>query len=333
VSQDYDPTTKQLARGLGWASLGLGIAMTGAPRLVSKLSGVDDSALARLMVRIVGIRELVHAAGLLAGRAEWVWTRVGGDAMDLPTLLIAMSNREGSRRLRTAMATAAVLGLTAADVYTAMRTLEQGGQSTLDSLAQRTGMGDMAKRAGGGDLAKRAAAMGGELTIEAGVTVRRSPEECYAFWHDFGNLPRFMLHLADVHMSGDRRTHWTVEAPFVGNVEWDADIIDDRPNELIMWKSVDGASVPNSGTVHFDTAPGGRGTEVRVQMRYVPPAGKLSVAAAKIIGEAPDQQVKDDLRRFKQVMELGEIVRSEGSPEGTHTQRLLRQRPAQPLPT
>jgi uncharacterized membrane protein len=173
----------------------------------------------------------------------------------------------------------------------------------------------------------------GPLRFEAAVTVRRPREEAYRFWHDFTNLPRFMLHLESVEVTGDRRSHWRMEAPILHRkIEWDAEIIEDRPNELIMWRSVPGADVPNEGTVHFDTAPGGRGTEVRVEMKYEPPAGRLGIALAKIVGEAPDQQVRDDLRRFKQVMEIGEIVRSEGSPEGTHTGRLLRQRPAQPLP-
>jgi uncharacterized membrane protein len=291
---------------LGWVSLGLGAAMTLAPKTVTKISGVDDSTVARLMTRIVGMRELLHAAGLLAGPPEWVWTRVAGDAMDLPALMIAMINRSGTRRARAALATAAVAGITAADVYTAMRTLRQPGEQ--------------ARRTEG-------------LHIEASTTIRRPREEAYQYWHDFTNLPQFMLHLREVKVTGDRRTHWTADAPLLKRtIEWDAEIVEDRPNEMIMWRSLPGADAPNSGTVHFDTAPGGRGTEVRVEMDYSVPTGKVGVTLAKLIGEAPDQEVRDDLRRFKQVLELGEIVRSEGSPEGTHTQRLMRQRAAQPMP-
>jgi uncharacterized membrane protein len=305
---EQDPTTQQLARALGWVSLGLGVSMTLAPRAVCKLSGVDDSAVARLMTRLVGLRELVHAAGLLAGPPEWVWTRVAGDAMDVPALLIATVNRNGTRRARAAMATTAVAGITAADVYTAMRTL----QSTEQPQRQQQPEG---------------------LHLEASTTIRRPREEAYEFWHDFTNLPRFMLHLHDVKVMGDRRTHWSAKAPLLKRtIEWDAEIVEDRPNEMIMWRSLPGAEVPNSGTVHFDTAPGGRGTEVRVEMEYSVPTGKVGVTLAKLIGEAPDQEVRDDLRRFKQVMEIGEIVRSEASPEGTHTQRLMRQRAAQPMP-
>jgi uncharacterized membrane protein len=307
---EHDETTERLGRALGWASLGLGLSMTFAPRAVTKISGVDDSATARLMTRIVGLRELLHAVALLTGPPEWVWTRVAGDAMDLPALLIATARRHGTRRMRGVMATAAVAGITAADVYTALRTLQE----------------DTAKA---GHPAKK----NGALHLEASVTINRPPEEAYTYWHDFTHLPEFMVHVDDVQVTGDRSMHWKAEMhPLHKTIEWDAEIVEDRPNELISWRSTDGSDVPNSGSVHFDPAPGGRGTEVRVEMEYAPPGGRAGIAVAKLMGEAPDQQVRDDLRRFKQVMEIGEIVRSEGSPEGTHTQRLLRQRAAQPLP-
>jgi uncharacterized membrane protein len=315
IVSGYDPTTERMARMLGWVSLGLGTSMTFAPRTVTTLSGVDDSRIALLMCRMVGMRELVHAAGLLAGKTEWVWTRVAGDAMDLPTLLVAMVRRSGTRRMRAAMATSAVAGITAADVYTAMRTLKE--QSRHGATAPR---------------ARPEPRANGALHLEASVTVRRTPEEVYRYWHDFTHLPDFMIHVDEVTVTGEGRMHWKTELhPLHRTIEWDAEIIEDRPNELIAWRSTGSSEVPNSGAVHFDTAPGGRGTEVRVEMEYKPPAGKVGVAIAKLLGEAPDQQVRDDLRRFKQVMEIGEIVRSEGSPEGPHTQRLMRQRAAQPI--
>ena len=306
----HDATTARLGRALGWASLGLGLSMTFAPRTVTRLAGVDDSATARLMTRIVGLRELVHAAGLLLGPPEWVWTRVAGDAMDLPSLVIATVRRQGSRRVRAAMATAAVAGITAADTYTAVRTLEE----------------DIGK--GRGHEAHR----NGALHLEAAVTINRPPEETYRYWHDFTHMPEFMVHVDEVQVTGDRSMHWKAEMhPLNKTIEWDAEIVEDRPNELIAWRSTESSDVPNSGTVHFGPAPGGRGTEVRVDMEYAPPAGRAAVAVAKLMGEAPDQQVRDDLRRFKQVMEIGEVVRSEGSPEGPHTQRLMHQRPARPM--
>jgi uncharacterized membrane protein len=326
---EYDPTTERMAHTLGLVSLGLGVSMTFAPRVVTKLAGVDDSALARLMTRLVGVRELGHAAGLLAGRPEWVWTRVGGDAMDLPALLIAMSNRHGTRRLRAMIATATVAGITAADVYTAWRTLQERRTGESAGVTAENVYTAMRR------VQDRTTAAAGPKHVQAAVTVNRSPAEVYQFWHDFSNLPRFMFHVESVETAGDGRLHWRAEEPLQHTMmEWDAQIVEDRPNELIAWRAENATKGPRMGAVHFDTAPGGRGTEVRLEMEYPnSPIGKVGMAVAKLVGEAPDQQARDDLRRFKQLIEIGEIVRSEGSPEGTHTRQLLRQRPAQPLPT
>jgi uncharacterized membrane protein len=122
-----------------------------------------------------------------------------------------------------------------------------------------------------------------------------------------------MAHLESVQVLDDRRSHWKAKAPAGTTVEWDAETIEDRPNELIAWRSLPDATVPNSGTVRFKDAPGDRGTEVLVQLSYQPPGGKVGALIAKLFGEEPKQQVKGDLRRFKQVMETGEIVHSDAS--------------------
>jgi uncharacterized membrane protein len=111
----------------------------------------------------------------------------------------------------------------------------------------------------------------------------------------------------------DRRSRWRAKAPAGTSVEWEAELIDDRPNELIAWRSLEGSTVDNSGFVRFERAPGGRGTVVHVELRYCPPAGALGAAVAKLFGEEPRQQLYDDLRAFKQVMELGEVVKSDAS--------------------
>ncbi|MGP4004296.1 SRPBCC family protein [Streptomyces sp. 8N706] len=293
-----DQTTRRLARGLGWVSLGLGAAQLAAPRAVSRVSGVEDSAGARATVPLVGVRELSHAAGLLGSRepAPWVWPRIAGDAADLALLKRVLRTRAGSRRRRAAAATAAVAGMTVLDVYTAFR-------------------------------AARTSTNGQKHEVKASITINRPRAEVYAFWRDLENLPRFMTHLKSVHTDGDGHMHWEAKAP-VRSVEWDAEIVEDRPGELIAWRSLKGPA--NSGTVGFSDAPGGRGTEVHVHAVYEPPAGRTGESVARLFGENPEQQVRDDLRRFKQVMETGEVVRSEGSPEGTRARRLLRQRPARP---
>jgi uncharacterized membrane protein len=169
------------------------------------------------------------------------------------------------------------------------------------------------------------------MQAKTAITVRHPVEVVYRFWRDFTNLPRFMNHLASVEVTGDGRSHWTANAPAGRTVDWDAEVVEDAPNERIAWRSLEGAQVPNSGAVRFTPAPGGRGTEVRVELSYDPPGGALGKVVAKLFGEEPQQQVTDDLRRLKQVLETGEVVRTEGSPEGTRSLRLVRQRPARPV--
>ena len=100
---------------------------------------------------------------------------------------------------------------------------------------------------------------------------------------------------------------------------------------MIAWRSVEGATVNNSGIVGFAEAPAGQGTEVIVDIEYSPPGGAVGAVVAKLFGEEPEQQVRDDLRRFKQVLETGEVVVSTGTPDGTRTQRQFKQAPAQPV--
>jgi uncharacterized membrane protein len=169
------------------------------------------------------------------------------------------------------------------------------------------------------------------VDVKATITVNRSPEEVYWFWHDFENLPRFMTHLESVRVTGEGRSHWTAKGPGGRAVGWDAEIVDERPDELIAWRSLQGADVDNSGYVRFTAAPGGHGTEVRVELRYAPPGGPAGATIAKLLGSEPGQQVLDDLRRFKQVIETGEVVRSDALPEGESLARLPKQRPARPV--
>lgn len=155
------------------------------------------------------------------------------------------------------------------------------------------------------------------MKVEKTVTIQnKSAEELYRFWHDFENLPTFMQHLKSVTVINETRSHWVAKAPLGTNVEWDADIITDQKNQLITWKSVAGADIANSGFVQFKSAPANRGTEVKVVMEYSLPGGGLTSAIAKLLGEEPEQQVGEDLRHFKMLMEAGEIATTEGQPTG-----------------
>jgi uncharacterized membrane protein len=153
----------------------------------------------------------------------------------------------------------------------------------------------------------------GIIRTKKSITVNKPVPEVYGFWHNFENFPQFMRHLESVTVTGAGRSHWVAKAPAGQKVEWDAETLEDRPNELISWRSVEGSDVFNAGTVRFMPAPGGRGTEVRVELAYHPPLGKLGAEVAKLFREEPGQQVADDLRHFKQVMETGEIVISDAT--------------------
>ncbi|AGY58791.1 SRPBCC family protein [Gloeobacter kilaueensis] len=154
------------------------------------------------------------------------------------------------------------------------------------------------------------------VTVQHAVTINKPVEKVYRFWRDFENLPRFMQHLESVKVYDQERSHWIAKAPAGGKVEWDAEIIDEQENERIAWRSIAPADIDNSGVVRFAPAPEGRGTTVSVELTYAPPAGKVGAALLKLTGEEPDNQVKEDLRLFKQVMEAGEIATTVGQPDG-----------------
>ena len=154
----------------------------------------------------------------------------------------------------------------------------------------------------------------------------RPAEELYDYWRKLENLPRIMSHLESVSVLDERRSHWVAKAPAIagGKVEWDAEITDEQPNQLIAWRSLPGADVDNAGSVRFTPALGDRGTNVRVELSYLPPAGRLGKWVAKLFGEAPDQQIREDLRTFKRVIETGEAPTVVGQPHGTCTGRGVR---------
>ena len=274
-----NPAHEQIANGLGWFSIGLGLAEVIAPKALARFIGAQGRH--TLLIRLMGLREITAGVGILTNPrpAHWVWARVAGDAMDLACLGAAFSSRDADHG-RLKAATAAVIGVTALDIYNAQQLSRDDNDSAIRVHT---------------------------------ITVNQSPEEVYRFWRDFENLPRFMSHLESVRITGERRSHWVAKAPGGTTVEWDAEITKDVPGQLIAWRSVEGADVENSGVVRFDPAPGGRGTEVRVELIYNPPGGVIGAGVAKLFGEEPGTQIKGDLRRFKQVIETGEVIHSDAS--------------------
>jgi uncharacterized protein len=155
-----------------------------------------------------------------------------------------------------------------------------------------------------------------EIHMETSITIDKPPEELYAFWREFKNLPLFMKNLEAVNDLGSGRSHWVAKGIGGTTVEWDAEIYNEKENELIAWRSLEDADVVNAGSVRFQRGPTGHGTFVRVTINYNPPAGNVGNTLAKLFGAEPAQLVKDDLRRFKQLLETGEIATVDGQTSG-----------------
>jgi uncharacterized membrane protein len=274
---------QQLASALGWFSIGLGLAELIAPRAVGRALGVGDHP---VLLRALGLREIASGLGLLSQRASGAWalSRVGGDAMDL-ALLGAAARRADADAQRIAMAATAVVGVAALDIY-ASRELGRADTSPPDEIVRES------------------------------LAINSTPQALYTFWRTVENLPRFMGHLESVTATGEHSSHWIAKAPAGMTVEWDAEIVRDDPDEGLSWQTVPGSEVTHEGTVRFEPSRSGRGTVVRVEMRYRPPAGKVGVQVAKFFGEEPHLQIKDDLRRLKQLIETGELATTHGQPAG-----------------
>lgn len=283
---------KRLAKGLGWFSIGLGVSELLAPKAIAKISGVSNTHTG--LIRLYGLREIAAGITIFSQKnpAAGLWSRVAGDALDLASLGRAFGS-PNAKRGRVAFATANVLAVTALDLIAASQ--HTNGRQGIHA--------------------------------KASCVVNRSPEEVYNFWRNFENLPRFMRHLESVEDYGNARSRWVVKGPAGSTVEWDATIIADVPGEVITWRSLEGSDVDHAGAVRFERAPGDRGTIVRVNIEYNPPAGVVGATVAKLFGEEPEQQLDDDLRRFKQVLEVGEVVVSDATLMGTG---YFEQRPARP---
>jgi uncharacterized membrane protein len=288
--QDYrEPRSDGLPLGLAWFSIALGVAELAAPRSLARLIGVPEDDRNVTILRGLGAREVANGIAILAqpGSAAWLWSRVGGDAMDLAYLGAAMSSDEAEQG-RIAASAAAVLGVTMLDVL----------------CARQLGREEGAAAGRGRDRQ--------DVRVQHAVTLNRPIEEVYQFWRNFDNFPRFMRHLESVQTMGEGRSRWRATGPAGTTFEWEAEITEEVENERIAWRSLAGSDVETSGSVRFERAPGARGTEVRVDLQYRPPAGRVGRTIAWLFGEEPEQQVRDDLRRFKQVVETGEVVLSEG---------------------
>lgn len=305
-SERGDRMGRVLADALGWFSLGLGVAQIAAPDRLNRQIGVFEDGRNRSLMRGMGAREIAHGIGILRGsKRVALGSRVVGDAMDLTLLggALGANRNKRSRRRKTEIALASVAGVTLLDLIASARTARSSAPPSEERI----------------------------MRDKASVTVKRPIDEVYLYWHDIGNFPHFMKHLQSASIPGPRR--FRRKSQELGEVEFEIEITDEAVNEFIEWRSTPDSAAEHTGSVRFGPAPGGRGTEVKVEIDYGPKGIDSTVSTvAKIVGEKIHHQLRDDLRRFKQVLETGEVVRSEGSPEGFSTGQLLKQRPAQPVP-
>jgi len=263
---EHQESAERLATFLGWFSIGLGAATLAAPEQMARFIGADGDHNDRMIMRLVGLQELFVGAGILRSRkpAGWLWMRVAGDLLHLSMLSGAMAS--GPRRPdRMAATTAAIAGITALDAYDAVKLSSQG---TPRSTAWE----------------------GGPVDVHQSVTIYKPISEVYSFWRDFRNLPRFMHHLESVEVSDGGRSHWRAKAPGGTTVQWDAEIVEDRTNELIAWRST-GGDVDNAGAVRFAAAPGEKGTETRSLHDLTGSAGKAQAASGSSSAPIPPNRI------------------------------------------
>lgn len=270
--------SQKLATGLGWFSIGLGLTELLAPGTIGKITGLTNH---RGVIRGYGLREISSGLSILKSpqAAGPVWSRVAGDVMDLASLGAGLTSSDNNRS-RTVGSIAAVLGVTMLDLMCAQ------------------------------DLSTN----GGPASAHASVMVNRSPEACYRFWHDHENIPRFMSYVERVEPRGDNGSHWVAKGPGGASVEWDSEIRQDTPDRSIAWRSLPGSDIHHAGTVDFEPAPGRRGTLVRVRIDFDKNAHGGTMA--NLLGKASEQQLYKDLRRFKQLVETGEVITTEGQSAG-----------------
>ncbi|MBV9404327.1 MAG: SRPBCC family protein [Acidobacteriaceae bacterium] len=290
--RSQNSASERLANGLGWFSVGLGLAEVAAPGKLAELIGIRDKSATRAMLRVYGLREIAAGVGILSQTqpATWLWGRVAGDILDLSTMGSAFASRH-TDRARLGTATAAVLGVTALDVLCAQQ---------LSRSAEVSGNGAHGRPDAGTRVTKT-------------IITNRAPEEAYGLWRELTNLPKFMSHLESVQVTGDKRSHWVAKVPGGKTVEWDAETVADEPNRRIAWRSLEGSDIQHSGSVEFEAVPHGRGTLVRVEIDFSPRGGAIGAAIAKLFRAAPKLHLEQDLRAFRQLLETGEVVQSDAS--------------------
>lgn len=229
-------------------------------------------------LRAVGAREIASGVGLLRGPVptSWLNARLVGDAFDLSALALARTTNARRRRI----ALAAVAGIAALDLFV---------RRTLPSP---------------------------RLRLHHALVINRPAATLYAFWRDPRNLPDVLKNIDEVMAIDERRWHWVARGPLDKRIAWDAEIVDDQPQQMIAWRAVPGSFINTEGAIWFEPLPNNRGTRVVLDMHFQAPGAILTDMLGKLTGDAPSQQVYEALRRFKQIMETGEVATTLGQASG-----------------
>ncbi|HEU4726326.1 MAG TPA: SRPBCC family protein, partial [Kofleriaceae bacterium] len=254
-----------------------GLTELAFPRTMASLVGVGRERRAPAILRALGLREIASGIAMLARPDHPAprWARLVGDALDLGLLGMALTSRRSGKN-RLALTLGAIAGI-----------------AVLDSVATR-----------------RTARARHLSPVIAAVTINKPPLEVYEFFRKLDQLPQFMDYLASVEPYGARRSTWTARLPMGGTVSWDAEIVEDRPGEVLSWRSVEGSKIQTRGRVRFTRAPGRDMTEVRVELQLGALGRGPTTSLARWFARP---QVKADLQRLKQVIETGEVLYSDAS--------------------
>jgi uncharacterized membrane protein len=284
---ELSPAT--LARGLGWFSIGLGVAELLAPRALTRTLGLRGH---ERLIRAYGLREIGTGIGILAARdpSPWIWGRVGGDALDMATVAAGFAGPRPPTG-NVALSLLALAGVGAVDLMCA----EQLGAGRRGAAGRGVAPGDP--------------------QVERSITIGKPAEELHRRWRDPETVRQVAAFFMSVTPAGEDRARWRVEGPLGRAYEGEVEITDDRPGEAVGWHSLAGADVPSEGAMRFRPAQGGRGTVATLRVRFDPPGGALGAAAMKLLGGlVPATTVDTLLHRFKSLVETGEIPTTEHQP-------------------
>lgn len=309
-----DPTGEKIARGLGWFSILLGMSELVCGRALARWLGMPGT---ETLVRTYGVREITTGIGILASAdpTPWIWSRVVGDALDAGSLAAGLHD-ENPREGNVAMALANIIAVTVLDVYCAHR-LSAEQRPALPAhhdYSNRSGLPSSAyrqRRRGNTDHTATGTAL--EAAAQASITIPRPADDLRALWLSPKAQTRIWEHFAEVTAVNDRTADWTAHGPAGGAYRWRTQT-EETGTDQVRWSTLDGADVPNAGSLTFRPAPGDRGTELHLTVRFDPPGGAVGQVVSKLFHIVPREIVLTALYRFRALALTGELPLTDPQP-------------------